>query len=726
MDEKRVELLNLENRFLQNRRALNDLIYAQGAGTQEDAVVQEKIRFLQTELDYMAKQLELLKRSAGQPTAATAASVTTDAVKTATDADSVATAATASQSAERRQSAGQPTVRPTELKPSAERLEKPAHTTSIESLVGKSWMGVLASVLIFISLILFATLIIPVMTDTMKLIAMYVVSFAFTFVGYYLVHKWKYPVYLAIAGCGVGLVYLSLFMSYIYFGVYDEVTLYVLVLFWAIAVCLLGKFQSRVFEVIGQVGILISVLFGCVLCAGESDGLKFLVLLIFYLVASTVFLVAGFQRDYKKNLMHHIFAAIDILILTVAYSCMGDGKSLAGCMLLMLIILVQLGLAVVLDLPSQFGGYGVFVSLHVFFLSSLIFDICNQYDLVSWLPGAFCALVGVCMIVLLEWKCKETGFDRIVLQISAFALLLISVAETDIFSAHFGYAPIAVAFLLLGIRKNDALYKYGSIVALVCIWALDIPIWEAVLTALIYFGIAAWLLFARRDQYRLDIKLAFYSAFQLNLWWLLVEIGHACFLEEELIFAAVFIPMALVHVISMKTLLPLDLSTAKKEDTGEWFAYIVNLLFMFVGTCALKRDYEIGLHLLLMLTSIILFSANAKNLLQREKKERWGVYVGIKFTFLLIVILQSFDAASAIISILVFLLAIVCIAVGFVIRIPSVRIYGLVVSIVSVIKLVMVDIQAENTVGHAVSFFVCGLLCFAISMIYTFVEKKMK
>lgn len=726
MDAKRVELLNLENRFLQNRRALNDLIYAQGAGTQEDAVVQEKIRFLQTELDYMAKQLDLLKCSAGQPVAATAAPVAANAAKTAVVAEPVTMAAAVSRDTEQRASAGQPAVGTAERKTSAEESDRPARTTSLESLVGKSWMGVLASILIFISLILFATLIIPVMTDTMKLIAMYVVSFAFTFVGYYLVHKRKYPVYLAIAGCGVGLVYLSLFLSYIYFGVYDEVTLYVLVLFWAIAVCLLGKFQSRVFEVIGQVGILISVLFGSVLCAGESDGLKFLVLLLFYLVASTVFLAAGFHRDYKKNLMHHIFAAVDILILTLAYSCMGDGKSLAGCILLMVIILVQLGLAVALELPLQFGGYGIFVSLHAFFLSGLIFDICDQYDLASWLPGSLGVLVGVCVIALLEWKCRETGFDRIVLQISGFALLLISVAATDVFTAHFGYAPVAVAFLLLGIRTKDVLYKYGSIVALICIWALDIPIWEAVLTALIYFGIAAWLLFAKRDQYRLDIKLAFYSAFQLNLWWLLVEIGHACSLEEEMILATVFIPMALVHVISMKTFLPLDLSTSKKEDTGEWFAYIVNLLFMFVGTCALRQDYEIGLHLLLMLTSIILFSANAKNLLQRERKERWGVYVGIKFTFLLIVILQSFDAASAIISILVFLLAILCIAVGFVIRIPSVRIYGLVVSIVSVIKLVMVDIQAENTVGHAVSFFVCGLLCFAISMIYTFVEKKIK
>ena len=43
----------------------------------------------------------------------------------------------------------------------------------------------------------------------------------------------------------------------------------------------------------------------------------------------------------------------------------------------------------------------------------------------------------------------------------------------------------------------------------------------------------------------------------------------------------------------------------------------------------------------------------------------------------------------------------------------------------SIFKLLMVDAHYENTLGNAISFFVSGVLCFAISMIYNYLDKKM-
>lgn len=43
-----------------------------------------------------------------------------------------------------------------------------------EKLFGKSFMGIFASVLIFISLIIFATLMLPYLTDIMKLAGLYI------------------------------------------------------------------------------------------------------------------------------------------------------------------------------------------------------------------------------------------------------------------------------------------------------------------------------------------------------------------------------------------------------------------------------------------------------------------------------------------------------------------------------------------------------------------------
>ena len=103
-----------------------------------------------------------------------------------------------------------------------------------------------------------------------------------------------------------------------------------------------------------------------------------------------------------------------------------------------------------------------------------------------------------------------------------------------------------------------------------------------------------------------------------------------------------------------------------------------------------------------------------------------GIYIGVKLTVLLVTILCSYEAADYVISISAFLFAIISIVMGFKFYVKSFRIYGLFLSMFSVAKLILVDISYDNTLGHALSFFICGILCFVISMIYHLIDKKMQ
>ena len=83
---------------------------------------------------------------------------------------------------------------------------KPKLDISAESFLGKNIMGIAASILIFISFILFATLVIPALTDGIKLILMLAVSIGITAVG---LIKW-FPkkesiFFLSLGACGVGI-----------------------------------------------------------------------------------------------------------------------------------------------------------------------------------------------------------------------------------------------------------------------------------------------------------------------------------------------------------------------------------------------------------------------------------------------------------------------------------------------------------------------------------------
>ena len=93
---------------------------------------------------------------------------------------------------------------------------------------------------------------------------------------------------------------------------------------------------------------------------------------------------------------------------------------------------------------------------------------------------------------------------------------------------------------------------------------------------------------------------------------------------------------------------------------------------------------------------------------------------------LVIAILGSYHSPQYVISIAIFIVAIIVILLGFKINVKSIRIYGLVVSMICVVKLVMVDITYSNTMGHALSFFVSGVLCFVISALYNIADKRYK
>ena len=130
-------------------------------------------------------------------------------------------------------------------------------------------------------------------------------------------------------------------------------------------------------------------------------------------------------------------------------------------------------------------------------------------------------------------------------------------------------------------------------------------------------------------------------------------------------------------------------------------------------------------HLISILITIALFIINTKEVLEKNTIKS-SLYIGIKYTALVILILNSFDAANYLISIICFVIAILDIAYGFKFDYKTLRIYGLLLSLLNIIKLILIDISFENTLGLAFSLFLCGTLCFAISFIYNKMEKQFK
>lgn len=93
--------------------------------------------------------------------------------------------------------------------------------------------------------------------------------------------------------------------------------------------------------------------------------------------------------------------------------------------------------------------------------------------------------------------------------------------------------------------------------------------------------------------------------------------------------------------------------------------------------------------------------------------------VAIFLTYMGLITRTSYPIVN---SILLMLLALACVGMGFVIKKKSLRIYGLVLSLVICVKLILYDFIGVNVLQKTILFFVVGVLALMIAAIYMILE----
>ena len=223
MSERLQKILEYEKELIKSREKLIELI-AEGAEAQEDQqeLLDYKLMCFQREIGLLNRQLELLKKEATPQKANVVVEKTEEVSEQSAEwAQTIAvTKESATQTVQADRKVFQTTHNTATQQQTVRREAKNIFPSKkdLEKTIGKSLMGIFASVLIFISLILFATLLLPYFNDTAKMITTYIISFAFLGVG--VVKLKKDPdnkFFTALTGCGMGALYISLLLSNMYF-----------------------------------------------------------------------------------------------------------------------------------------------------------------------------------------------------------------------------------------------------------------------------------------------------------------------------------------------------------------------------------------------------------------------------------------------------------------------------------------------------------------------------
>ncbi|MBR6222555.1 MAG: DUF2339 domain-containing protein [Lachnospiraceae bacterium] len=613
---------------------------------------------------------------------------------------------------------------------------------------GKNFMGIAAAVLIFISFILFATLIIPMLSDGMKLGLMYLVSVAFVSVGLLkLESESKNTFFMSILAIGVGGIYISLFLTNTYFHLIGKLTLYVLLLLWAAFVLMLSKKQQILFTFIGGVGLFISVCFGAGLCVSEKSSSTMLILTGYFITGSLSFIIKNF-RDEKEHDIISFFNCCSLIVMTISTAVIHnfsldrlnvlDHTILIVAIILFVYLLVLTFISLTrLDnskktLPAFWGTLYSATSAVL-----LMLVIKNQIT-----GAATILIVAVLTFIAVDHVVYKVGYTlteayimpglwQVILIITAaFGVICLPFISTQV-----GLMAIAIPLVIAGFLRENRMYKMVSLgfAFLTCymqtiywdtpkgdVGSLYVRPLNIIILMLIFAVASTFFMYNNEKKYDKIFKIALYYVLMVVISIAIDRFPDISYKETQFITFLALTGVQLIVVFS-----PFSRGiNGEEEKEFEINSSIINIVLMYLAIDGMNSlSLSPGRKAIYVLLAIILFMLRAKKQLEADV-ELFNIYVGVKFTILLWSILNAFDFPAFAFSLGALILAIVLIGIGFKLKLRALRIYGLILTMICVVKFVMIDITYSNTLGHALSFFVSGLLCLAISAIYNHMEKQ--
>lgn len=703
------QLLKLEAEIEEKRIQIGQLKRSVfEAPAYDKRIVEGRLAFIQAELDSMYRQLDILRTGMRQQGSAQSANSPKAGVQP-------------QGSIPPQMAQSQPYMQ--QNGPQFQRMAPPlqTHKKDWEKTIGKFLMGIFGAVLIFISIVLFAAVVFPKLGDGVKQVCMYTVSLAFLAAGLLRLKKDAKSYFnQAVTGCGFGGFYISLLISAFYFHSINEFVLFGGVFAWAVAICLFSKVKSVIFKVIGWVGIDLSVILGCTLCIEQQDTARLFWLIGFFLITAAVYFLAHAEKQLSKNFLGHIglFLGMAALFFAIDSVFVEGGGFLAANGIVAVFALLILAASGKFEQLKGKDNYE-FACLYIGYAIYL----CGVTDALfadAAYAGAAALFVCIALWVVAEYKLygKKDASLNLLLGI-LLVLLFVQLERIPLFDAYLGTSIFVAVFFAAGYFLKKTSYQVYGLIYLgafvLYLGGMNLNDFVHCILGLLLFAGLLWFLYYAKEQYQPSSKVAAYILFVLFLWrdfYVLTDEGNL-----------VAILVSGLNLVAMKSFLVCHPVTKEREKGMYGLTIAFNAIHMLVMSYVIAHA-DGAVHFLAILIGIAVFMVNTHNILQKYKQIWAGIYVGAKSTFLLIIILNSFDAADYMVSIWCLLAAVACIVLGFYGRYKSMRMYGLILAIVSVVKLVMVDVHYDNTLSHAASFFVAGGLVFAINLIYNYIDKK--
>jgi len=678
----------------------------------------------------------------------------------------------------------------------------------MESWVGRNVTGIVASILVFIGLVLLGILIVPFMTDGMKIGAMFIISIILATGGGALNKRVPNAFTEMLLGCGCGAFFVSIMMTHLFFHVLPDVAAFSLIIVWMIACFFVVRWtQSILVSVVCHIGMTISLCFAYI--GGIADDR--LLLLLCYQAASTATICLGNLFCCKRTYRFGLFASSAMALMASAAlwnRYIGTGADFAsslpaaaitaafifqfiGSTFLSYLLFVS---ALRLEKPlSRIAAQAVNMLLWIAAICLDVIALTIKLYFVQFQPEsmylgtadnfmaitigvaiglALVALFVACMILLRSRLEYPADIQRVSLSLAlVFGAVLLLVHYG--FAVHYQafvlfHAPwlllAACAFLAMERFTRDSFYLpfaygclaldatimtlfgYGDMHAIGLLLSADARIFEPIVflylaatVAIIYLSYHLCTTASRYHELE-GLKMGGFFAFEIP------------FLSFIYAFNLLSIPPIVIALPALCVIVARTRFIDTEEDTstkpnalfasmrineylvGLWCAFTVTLnnpdVLTSNGLLTLHRDPTFTFCNLIAVGLILYVMWLRVKRARETDMHAYESLSGLTFTMTVLCwILGNTDWLTLdqgyLFSVVCMLTALLCIVVGFWQHAAPLRLYGLVVTLLCVAKLVVLDIGGVNSLLHVAAFIGGGLICFAVSALYNYAAKRL-
>jgi hypothetical protein len=658
------------------------------------------------------------------------------------------------------------------------RVQKPVAQNQRKSVserdIGKFVLPVLASVMIFAAIVTFIVLIWNSLDVILRIGIVELIGIILTVSGLLLRGKINSIFSSFMIGTGAGAVYLGIVFTYIYGLLTDPITLFMMFTWVLLFLFVYRRTNLFLIAIIVQLGIIIASAQMFIMLSGSID----ILMTVLFACASTLAIILCVADDRKSG------KACALLIVSAVYmvSCfactyvsytdhLGDFNvaSVIGMLMLQVVMYVALCMSFITGKVKESKCFAC--SIPIMILNVLVKDSFVNAGVASpiefkgfvWLY-LFDVVVGIAMCVLIQYLIEEKYYKLTCL----FGILAIlgtcNIANYYDISAGLSLAIPIILIVMLRFRVISLTYESLAVfigVSICITWLARFSKTQSIfqgvkyvfgieiqhlLWGIAYCAVMVYIIYlARKGKYA---SKAYRIYFMLIFLMSLYSLGGSLDLIVENEFNMFDMVLLQYIVILLGVGLIAKSGVLKEWDKdivmfGNMFDSLDKTLMkfywgvtsaMFVTGIALIDVYDVGKDPIaedVLCFSVSVLAVLCVVCLQTSLMWHWvfnklqQVWFCLMLTVLVCVVAGE-SQSNILISIAWIVLATVIIYCGFKMSLKGLRVYGLILLILSVIKITVLDMIEKSSILRVVLLLIGALICLGVSYMYNRFDKYEK